>query len=66
MKMKDTPLAVKDFDNGMSLEEIAKKYGLNDERHAAFAIIMGQQYNDLKGVKHGDTEGTGGLQKEPG
>jgi hypothetical protein len=50
----------------MSLEEIAKKYGLNDERHAALAIIAGQQYNDMKGVKPGDPEGTGRLQKEPG
>lgn len=59
MKMKDTPLALKDWQEGMSLEEIAKKYELNDKNHAAIAVQSGHNYLKMKGVKPSDPEGTG-------
>ncbi len=66
MKMKDTPLVLADWKQGMLIDEIVKKYELKDRNHASLAIIAGQQYNNLKGVNNHDAERTGRLQEKHG
>lgn len=66
MQMKDTPKALEDWKQGMTMDDIARKYGLADKTQAIIAVQTGYNYLKLKGVNQGESEGTVRVQKEPG
>lgn len=66
MQIKDTPKALADWQQGMTMDAIAQKYDLADKTQAAIAVQTGYNYLKMKGVNPNDPEGTVRVQKEPG
>lgn len=66
MQIKDTPKVLRDWQQGMNLNDITRKYGFISNVETAIAIQSAYRYLEMKGVNPNDPEGTGRIQKEPG